>query len=124
MPEWLWAGIWGLIPGSALLIGAAVGDLVALGRRITAYVMAFGSGVLIAALSFDLMAGAYRAADPTLQAPGSWVEQSSTQSQIGWCPAMELRTASGPAGNSLPKKTSRDRNAGNALRYDDPRSLR
>jgi ZIP family zinc transporter len=60
MPEWLWAGIWGLIAGSALLIGAAIGDLMALGRRITAYVMAFGSGVLIAALSFDLMAGAYR----------------------------------------------------------------
>src|SRR4051794_6090830 len=60
MPEWLWAGIWGLIAGSALLVGAAVGDLLSLGRRITAYVMAFGSGVLIAALSFDLMAGAYR----------------------------------------------------------------
>ena len=61
MPEWLWAGIWGLIAGSALLIGAAIGDLMALGRRITAYVMAFGSGVLIAALSFDLMAGALSA---------------------------------------------------------------
>jgi len=60
MPEWLWAGIWGLIAGSALLVGAAAGDLVALGRRVTAYVMAFGSGVLISALSFDLMAGAYR----------------------------------------------------------------
>ena len=60
MPEWLWAGVWGLIAGSALLIGAAVGDLIALGRRVTAYVMAFGSGVLIAALSFDLMAQAYR----------------------------------------------------------------
>jgi hypothetical protein len=106
MPEWLRAGIWGLIAGSALLIGAAVGDLVALGRRVTAYVMAFGSGVLIAALSFDLMAGAYRAADPTLQAPGSWVEQSSTQSQIGWCPATGLRTASGQARNSPQKRAA------------------
>lgn len=60
MPEWLWAGIWGLIAGSALLLGAGVGDLVALGRKTTAYVMAFGSGVLISALSFDLMADAYR----------------------------------------------------------------
>jgi ZIP family zinc transporter len=60
MPEWLWAGIWGLIAGSALLVGAAAGDLIALGRKVTAYVMAFGSGVLISALSFDLMAGAYR----------------------------------------------------------------
>jgi ZIP family zinc transporter len=60
MAEWLWAGFWGLVAGSALLLGAGVGDLVALGRRTTAYVMAFGSGVLISALSFDLMAEAYR----------------------------------------------------------------
>lgn len=60
MPEWVWAGFWGLVAGSALLIGAGVGDLFALGKRITAYVMAFGSGVLISALSFDLMAEAYR----------------------------------------------------------------
>jgi zinc transporter, ZIP family len=60
LPEWLWAGIWGLVAGSALLVGAAIGDLVPLKRRVTALVMAFGSGVLISALSFDLMAGAYR----------------------------------------------------------------
>ena len=60
MSEWLWAGLWGLIAGSALLLGAAVGDLVKLGKRTIAYIMAFGSGVLISALSFDLMAGAYR----------------------------------------------------------------
>jgi ZIP family zinc transporter len=60
MSEWLWAGLWGLIAGSALLLGAALGDLVQLGKRTIAYIMAFGSGVLISALSFDLMAGAYR----------------------------------------------------------------
>jgi zinc transporter, ZIP family len=60
MPEWLWAGFWGFVAGSALLIGAGIGDLVELGKRTTAYVMAFGSGVLISALSFDLMAEAYR----------------------------------------------------------------
>jgi ZIP family zinc transporter len=59
MPEWLLAGMWGLVAGSALLIGAAVGDLVSLGRKTTALVMAFGSGVLTSALAFDLMAGAY-----------------------------------------------------------------
>jgi len=26
MPQWLWAGVWGFIAGSALLIGAAIGD--------------------------------------------------------------------------------------------------
>ncbi|MFL6417353.1 MAG: ZIP family metal transporter [Bryobacteraceae bacterium] len=60
MPEWFWAGFWGLVAGSALLVGAGIGDLFELGSRTTAYVMAFGSGVLISALSFDLMAEAYR----------------------------------------------------------------
>jgi ZIP family zinc transporter len=60
MPEWAWAGMWGLIAGSALLVGVALGDLIALGKKKIAYIMAFGSGVLISALSFDLMAGAYR----------------------------------------------------------------
>ena len=60
MPEWFWAGFWGLVAGSALLVGAGIGDLVQLGKRSIASVMAFGSGVLISALSFDLMADAYR----------------------------------------------------------------
>jgi ZIP family zinc transporter len=59
MPEWMWAGIWGTIAGSALLAGAAAGVLIAFGKKTIAYIMAFGSGVLISALSFDLMAGAY-----------------------------------------------------------------
>jgi len=63
MPEWLWAGIWGFVAGSALLIGAAVADIATLGKRTVAYIMAFGSGVLISALSFDLMAGADRRGD-------------------------------------------------------------
>lgn len=58
MPEWLWASVWGLVAGSALLLGAAAGGLVSVGARTTAYIMAFGSGVLISALSFDLMAEA------------------------------------------------------------------
>jgi ZIP family zinc transporter len=53
------AGLWGLLAGSALLIGAAVGYFMQLPRRLIAAVMAFGSGVLISALSFDLMDEAY-----------------------------------------------------------------
>src|SRR5919107_2975800 len=55
------AGLWGLLAGSALVLGAAVGCLVAVPRRLIAAVMAFGSGVLISALSFELMDEAYRA---------------------------------------------------------------
>jgi len=57
---WLAAGLWGLLAGSAVLVGAAVGYFAHLSARIIAAVMAFGGGVLISALSFDLMDEAYR----------------------------------------------------------------
>lgn len=60
IPVWMAAGLWGLIAGSALVIGAAVGFYTHLPRRLIAAVMAFGSGVLISALSFELMDEAYR----------------------------------------------------------------
>src|ERR1041384_3976550 len=60
MPIWLWAGIWGLVAGSALLIGAAIGYFVKVPHRLIAAIMAFGGGVLISALSFDLMDEAYQ----------------------------------------------------------------
>jgi ZIP family zinc transporter len=60
VPLPLQAGLWGLLAGSALVLGAAVGCLIAVPRRLIAAVMAFGSGVLISALSFELMDQAYR----------------------------------------------------------------
>ena len=59
MPLWLWAGFWGLVAGSALLIGAVAGYLVRVPQRLIAAVMAFGAGVLISALAFELMDEAY-----------------------------------------------------------------
>ena len=59
MPPSLAAGLWGLLAGSALLLGAAAGFAVALPERLIAGIMAFGAGVLISALSFDLMDEAY-----------------------------------------------------------------
>ncbi|MFC7978109.1 ZIP family metal transporter [Streptomyces cinereoruber] len=53
------AGGWGLFAGAALLVGAAVGTLVRVPPRLIALVMAFGSGVLMAAVSFELIAEAY-----------------------------------------------------------------
>ena len=55
MPLALQAGLWGLLSGSALLIGALAGWFVPMPRRLVAAIMAFGAGVLISALSFDLM---------------------------------------------------------------------
>jgi ZIP family zinc transporter len=60
MPVWLQAGLWGGLAGSALLVGAAIGYVARLPQRAIAAVMAFGSGVLISALAFDLMDEAYR----------------------------------------------------------------
>lgn len=60
MPIWLQAGLWGLLAGSALLIGAGVGCFANLSSRLVAGIMAFGSGVLISALSFELVEEAYK----------------------------------------------------------------
>jgi ZIP family zinc transporter len=55
MPVWLQAAFWGLVSGSALLVGAGVGYFARLPQRLIAAIMAFGAGVLISALAFDLM---------------------------------------------------------------------
>jgi ZIP family zinc transporter len=56
---WAQAGFWGMVAGSALLLGAAAGYWLHVPQRMIAGIMAFGSGVLISALSFDLMEEAY-----------------------------------------------------------------
>ena len=60
MPTWLAAGLWGLLAGSALVLGALIGLFADVPRRLVAAVMAFGAGVLMSALSFELMDEAYR----------------------------------------------------------------
>lgn len=60
IPMWLQAGLWGLLAGSALLIGAAIGYFTQVPQRLIASIMAFGGGVLISTLSFDLMDEAYK----------------------------------------------------------------
>jgi ZIP family zinc transporter len=60
MPLWAQAGLWGAAGGSALVLGALCGYFLKLPKRLTASIMAFGSGVLISALAFDLMDDAYR----------------------------------------------------------------
>lgn len=52
------AALWGGVAGGALLLGAAVGYFIRMPRVINAGVMAFGVGVLIACLAFNLMAEA------------------------------------------------------------------
>ncbi len=49
------AGAWGLLAGAALVIGATIAWFVQVPPRVVAAVMAFGAGVLISALAFDLV---------------------------------------------------------------------
>lgn len=56
------AGLWGVVSGSALILGAAVGYGVNVPRRVVASVMAFGAGVLLSAIAFELMDEAYQRA--------------------------------------------------------------
>lgn len=58
-PTWAVAGFWGLVSGSALVLGAAIGYYANVAPRLIAAVMAFGSGVLISTLSLELMEDAY-----------------------------------------------------------------
>jgi ZIP family zinc transporter len=60
MAIWLQAGLWGLLGGAALVVGALVAWSIRVPPRVVAAVMAFGSGVLVSAVAFDLMAEAAR----------------------------------------------------------------
>lgn len=61
---------WGFVSGGALVIGAAVGFFITVPGPVIAGVMAFGSGVLISALSFELMEEAFEQAGLTAAATG------------------------------------------------------
>ncbi|MBI2243749.1 MAG: ZIP family zinc transporter [Nocardioides sp.] len=60
MPIWVEAGLWGLLAGGALVLGAAIAWWTRVPRVVVAGVMAFGAGVLISALAFDLVDDAER----------------------------------------------------------------
>jgi ZIP family zinc transporter len=56
------ATFWGFVSGGALVLGAAIGFYISVPSRVAAGIMAFGSGVLISALSFELMEEAFNTA--------------------------------------------------------------
>ncbi len=60
VPVWLAAARWGLVGGAALVLGALVAWFVQVPARIVASIMAFGAGVLISALAFELIDDAER----------------------------------------------------------------
>lgn len=56
----LTATFWGLVGGVALLVGALIGVFAKVPLRVLGLVMAFGSGVLISAVAFELTEEAFR----------------------------------------------------------------
>ncbi len=75
MPLYVQASLWGLLTGSALLLGAAFGFFFRIPERLVAAIMAFGSGVLISALSFELVEEAYELGGFDATAIGFFQEQ-------------------------------------------------
>ena len=84
IPMWAQAGMWGFLAGSALLVGAAFGYFARVPQSIIAGVMAFGGGVLISALSFDLMDEAYRRGGFDSTALG-FVGGAAVYTAANWC---------------------------------------
>jgi ZIP family zinc transporter len=54
------ATFWGLVGGFALLVGGVIGLKLRTSQRLIGLIMAFGSGVLISALAFELTEEAFR----------------------------------------------------------------
>jgi len=88
MPIGLQAGLWGLFAGSALVAGAGAGYALRLPQRLIAAIMAFGAGVLISALSFELMDEAYRRGGFASTAAG-FLAGAAVYSAAGWALALK-----------------------------------
>lgn len=58
------SAIWGFVAGSALLLGAFFGFYINIPQRYIATIMAFGAGVLMSAVSFELLDEAYALGGP------------------------------------------------------------
>lgn len=70
MPEPVQAGLWGLLAGSALVLGALAAFIWPLPRGMVALLMAFGAGALVSALTLELAEEAFRIGGTLVFAPG------------------------------------------------------
>ena len=106
MPTWLEAGLWGLLGGGALVIGALIAWFTRVPPKVVASVMAFGSGVLISAVAFDLMEEAVDDRRPgRRRRPASSAARSCTSPRTWRSPGAAPGTASG-RGTSSRRSTS------------------
>lgn len=113
IPMWLQAGFWGAVSGSALILGAAVAYFMKVPRRLIAGIMAFGSGVLVSALSFDLMDEAYRRGGFDSTAAG-FLAGASVYTLANWYLARHGAKHRKRSGNKQPSE-SEDSGSGAAI---------
>lgn len=94
---------WGLVATSSLVLGGLIGSWFRLGRRTLGAIMAFGAGVLISAVSYELVFEAVRSAKgsgfPTLGFFSGAFVFFASDTWIGRIGGGE-RKAIGPAGQS------------------------
>ena len=64
------AAVYGLLASSGFIIGVIIGLVTSPPRRLIASVIAFGSGILVSALTFDLMEEAFAVGSPTFAIGG------------------------------------------------------
>ena len=72
------AFVWGAIGGSSLVVGGAIALRVSLTRRALGLIMAFGAGVLVSAVAYELVQEAFE----TSAGEGG---SRSGSSQAPWC---------------------------------------
>jgi ZIP family zinc transporter len=75
----LTATVYGLLASSGFIVGVLIGLLAAPPRRLVAAVIAFGSGILVSALTFDLMQEAFEEGSPTFAIGGGQERHRSEQ---------------------------------------------
>lgn len=111
LPGWARAAFWGLVAGAALLIGAALGYLAPVPRRLVGLVMGFGAGVLISALAFELMDEAYHQGGFAATAAG-FVGGALVYTLANWALAQRGARHRKRSGNGEVKQPSEDTHPG------------
>ena len=96
----LGAAWWGFVGGAALMIGAFLGIYLPVSSRFIGLVMAFGAGVLISAVAFELAEEAYQRSGGTAVVLGLLAAPSSSATGSSTVPA--VTDARAPTGHSRP----------------------
>ena len=63
---------WGLFAGSSLIVGGAIALTFRVSERMLGLIMAFGAGVLISAVAYDLVAEAFETPAGTEASRSAW----------------------------------------------------